>query len=82
MAVGTADMDAQDAWDVDDKVALDTVVGRVVSDHADRVQVELDPVAEMVGHSAVIKKKVLPLNYRPFTRQDNLLLVYTECKEK
>ena len=87
MAVGTADMDAQDAWDVDDKVALDTVVGRVVpdhadqdtvvgrvvSDHADRVQVEVDPVAEMVGHSAVIKK-VLPLNYRPFTTQDNLLL--------
>ena len=96
MAVGTADMDAQDAWDVDDKVALDTVVGRVVldhadqhtvvgrvvSDHADQVQVEVDPVAEMVGHSAVIKKKVQPLNYRPFTRQDNLLLVYTECKEK
>lgn len=67
VAVGTADMDAQDAWDVDDKVALDTVVGRVVpdhadqdtvvgrvvSDHADRVQVEVDPVAEMVGHSAV-----------------------------
>lgn len=67
VAVGTADMDAQDAWDVDDKVALDTVVGRVVldhadqdtvvgkvvSDHADQVQVEVDPVAEMVGHSAV-----------------------------
>lgn len=67
MAVGTADMGAQDAWDVGDKVALDTVVGRVVpdhadqdtvvgrvvSDHADRVQVEVDPVAGMVGHSAV-----------------------------
>ena len=74
MAVGTADMDAQDAWDVDDKVALDTVVGRVVpdhadqdtvvgrvvSDHADRVQAEVDPVAEMVGHSAVIKKSAAP----------------------
>lgn len=57
MAVGTADMDMQDAWVVDDKVALDTVVGRVVSDHTGQVQVGVDPVAEMVAHSAVIKKK-------------------------
>ena len=88
-AAGTADKDAQDAWDVDDKVALDTVVGkvvpdhadqdtvvgRVVFDHADRVQVGVDLVAEMVGYFAVIKKKVLPLNYRPFTGLDNLLLI-------